>query len=77
MTPYHLNLALAVLAVLWAFMHPESLMNLGARLDAYITLGYKWAKIIPAYVRMRITMYLMMRKMRRELGIAIKSRTPN
>lgn len=77
MTPHHLNLVLAVLAVLWALMHPESLMDLGARLDAYITLGYKWAKIVPAYVRMKITMYLMMRKMRRELGIAIKSRTSN
>jgi hypothetical protein len=77
MTPYHLNLVLTVLAVLWAVLYPESLMNLGIRLDAYITLGCKWAKIIPAYVRMKITMYLMMRKMRRELGIAIKSRTSN
>jgi hypothetical protein len=77
MTPCHLNLVLAVLAVFWSFMHPESLMDLGARLDAYITLGYKWAKIIPAYVRMQITLYLMARKMRRELGIAIKSRTSN
>lgn len=50
-------------------------MNLGARLDAYLTLGYKYATILPAYVRMKVTMYLMARKMRRELGIAIKSRT--
>lgn len=76
MTPYALNLILACLLVLWAFMNAESLLDFGAKLDAYLVLGWRWLALLPALARMVVVQRYMLWKMRREMRSVLNRPLP-
>lgn len=72
MTPYTLNLLLAIGLVLWAIAEPESLFGFGAKLEAYAALAWGYLTLAPSLVRMILVQKYMLWKMRRQLRIAMK-----
>lgn len=76
MTPYALNLILACLLVLWAFMNAESLLDFGAKIDAYLVLGWRWLTLLPALARMIVVQRYMLWKMRREMRSVLNRPLP-
>jgi L-asparagine transporter-like permease len=48
---------------------PEGTFNFIYRIDAYLTLAWKWLTIAPGYVRMLILQRFMLWKMRRQFKL--------
>jgi hypothetical protein len=52
-----------------AIIEPEGTLNFVYRIDAYLTLAWKWLSIAPGYVRMLVLQRYMLWKMRRQFKL--------
>jgi hypothetical protein len=51
---------------------PEDTLDLITKFDAYLTLGWRYLKLAPPYLRMRFITYLTFRKMQKEFQLNTK-----
>jgi hypothetical protein len=61
------NLCLAIFFIAWLIVDAESVFNLGARIDAYLTVSWKFIQIFPSVIRMFVVRAYMLWKIKREL----------
>jgi hypothetical protein len=72
MTYLEFSIALSLGFILWAALDFNAVLDLGYKLDAYISLAVGYLALAPSYLRMRIVSQLMLYKMRREFKMYTK-----